>query len=304
MNGRQNHWLSRRRAIALAMLGLIVTGVVVMRAQATTSITLRPRQLAAASLAVPSTQPTTSPAAGEGPALGNVVTDSSKSTIDIGLTYDGEQVELFGALGDGEADAVIVKITSPAEDAKLNQKGRVGPFWMSVKQHTVHNVPFMYHINASDKIDAIVSADVRRKYGIGLEEIRAGMKIELTKGTSEPEDEEIVFAGLRQLKKDQGLYRINDDKRIVIKQGRLFRHTVDFPSAAKEGNYLVETLAFRQGRLVGKATDHIRLRKVGLEAKVVYWAHHSPKAYGVCAVIIALGAGLLVGFVFKKGGHH
>jgi hypothetical protein len=40
-----------------------------------------------------------------------------------------------------------------------------------------------------------------------------------------------------------------------------------------------------------------------LIAKLVHWAQEFPKLYGLSAVVIALGAGLLVGFIFKGGGH-
>jgi uncharacterized protein (TIGR02186 family) len=201
-------------------------------------------------------------------------------------------------------DAVIVKVLSPPETVKLNQKGRVGPFWMSVKQHSVENVPFMYLVNASKKLDSIVSAEVLRELGIGLDALRDEMRIHTTKGTSEPRDADIIFDGLIRLKKDQGLYQVNDDARVSIKEGKLFRHVVDFPSAAKEGDYLVQTYVFDKGGLVGTATDRLHVRKVGLEAHIVHWAKTFPNVYGVCAVILALGAGLLVGFVFRKGGHH
>ncbi len=306
MNGRTSAWLTRPRVVAMVVLGVVIAGVVVLTAQAQTKqITLKSRlpatQPSAAAAADPATA--SAPPAAKTP-TGHVLTDGSKFKIDIGLSYHGERVDFFGTVAEPGADAVIVKITSPAETVKLNQKGRVGPFWMGTKQHTVENLPFMYHINASDKLDAILSADQQRELGIGFEAIRQGLVIHTTKGKSAPEDEKVIFEGVLQLKKDQELYRINDEKGVTITQSRLFKHTVTFPAATKQGEYKVETYAFRQGRLVGRGTDVIQVKKVGLGANVVRWANTYPKIYGVCAVILALGAGLLVGFIFKKGGHH
>ncbi|MBN1345729.1 MAG: TIGR02186 family protein [Phycisphaerae bacterium] len=301
MQSRNSQWLTRSRVVALGVLGLVIVGVIVVKANAIeTRVTLKERQLASAShpgKAVATSAPVVR-------SSHDVVTDGSKTHLEIGLSYAGERLELFGTLGETRADAVIVRIMSPVETVKLNQKGRVGPFWMSVKQHSVENVPFMYHVNASDKIDKLLTPEQRQELGIGYEALRRRLEIHTTKGQSEPQDANTVFEGMIRLKKDLGLYQINDDGRIVIKDDRLFKHVVHFPSAAKEGDYEVRTTVLRQGKVVGQAIDAIQVKKVGLEARIVHWAHEYPKFYGVVAVVIALAAGLAVGFVFKKGGHH
>jgi len=231
-----------------------------------------------------------------------VVTDFSKAKIEVGINYRGDRVELFGTLGNTDADAVVVKLLSPPETVKLNQKGRVGPFWMNLKQHSVENVPFLYQVNASDKFERIFSPDQAEKLGIGFAALKQQMKIRTTKGKPDPGDPEIIFQGLLRLKMREGLYQL-DDQAITIKEGRLFKHSFAFPAATKEGDYQVVTFLFKQGRLVHQTTDTIHVKKIGLIAKLVQWAQEFPKLYGLSAVVIALGAGLLVGFIFKGGGH-
>jgi len=235
-------------------------------------------------------------------ASSQVVTDFSKAKIEVGLNYRGDRVELFGTLGETGADAVVVKLLSPPETVKLNQKGRVGPFWMNLKQHTVENVPFLYQVNASDKFEKILSPDLMNQLGIGFVALKDQIKIHTTKGRADPADADIVFQGLLRLKMLAGLYQL-DDQAITIKQGRLFKHAFNFPAATKEGDYQVVTYLFRQGRLVLQTTDTIHVTKIGLIAKLVLWAQVYPKLYGLSAVVIALAAGLLVGFIFKGGGH-
>lgn len=233
----------------------------------------------------------------------SVVTDSSKEKIEIGLTYHGEILEFFGSLGNTEADTVIVKLTSPAEKVKLNQKGKVGPLWMNVKQHEVENVPFMYKIHASQPIDSILSAQQQEELGIGFNALRKQLVIHTVKGKSAPEDEQIIFEGLLKIKRGQNLYKIDDNARIQIKKGTLFKHYFTFPPAAKEGDYIVETYLFKNGNLVGHSEDVIHVRKVGIGAKIAHWSRERPKVYGICAVLIALSVGLIVGTIFKGGGH-
>ena len=62
--------------------------------------------------------------------------------------------------------------------------------------------------------------------------------------------------------------------------------------------------AFQNGQLVGYGKDVIEIKKVGLEAWFTNTSQNSPVFFGILAVVIAVGAGLLVGMIFKKGGHH
>ena len=231
-----------------------------------------------------------------------VVTDSSKTKIEVGITYHGESIDFFGALGDTGADAVIVKLLSPPEKVKLNQKGRFGPFWMNLKQHEVENVPFLYLVNASAPFESILSPALAEELEIGLVPLQERMQVATVKGQPDPADADLVRHGLLQLKMRDGLYRL-DDQAVTIKSGRLFKHTFAFPAATREGDYQVVTYLFREGRLLHQTQDTVHVSKTGLVAHVARWSRDYPKLYGLCAVAIALAAGLLVGFVFKKGGH-
>jgi hypothetical protein len=55
---------------------------------------------------------------------------------------------------------------------------------------------------------------------------------------------------------------------------------------------------------VGYGKDVIQMQKVGLEHWLTQTSQDQPVFYGILAVVIALGAGLLVGVIFRKGGHH
>ena len=95
-----------------------------------------------------------------GPSAGSLVTDSTKSVIEVGLRYNGDRIAFFGTLAGTEADALIVKLTSPAETVKINLKGRVGPVWMNTRQYEVENVPSMYQIQASAPLDKITTPEL------------------------------------------------------------------------------------------------------------------------------------------------
>jgi hypothetical protein len=161
----------------------------------------------------------------------------------------------------------------------------------------------MYQVQASDRLDRILTPELTEELQIGYETIKKQLKFHIIKGTEEADDEETLFNGLLKIKQEAGLYSIDDTGRIQIKEGRLFNHYFDFPSAAKPGIYNVDYFLIKDERVVGKASDTIHIKKVGLEAFVAEAAQSRPVLYGICAVVIALGAGLLVGFVFKGGAH-
>ncbi len=239
----------------------------------------------------------------EAPATEAFVPDASKSVIEVGLRYNGDRIDFSGNLAGTGADGLIVKLTSPAEKVKINVKGRVGPFWMNTRQYDIENVPSMYQVQASAPLDEITTPELAKELEIGFEIIKSQMKYHILKGEDEGNDEETIFEGLMRIKTEAGLYSIDDTGRVEIKEGAQFSHYFDFPSDAKPGVYNVEYLLIKDRKLVGKSSKTIHIEKVGMVAFIAKAADERPVVYGICAVLIALGAGLAVGFVFKDSGH-
>ena len=234
-----------------------------------------------------------------------VVTAASKNLIEIGLSYHGDRIHFFGVNPVPGAD-VVVKLTAEKEEAiKLSVKGRVGPFWMTVKQYEVTGSPFIYKIHSSKPLDQIVSPETAQELELGYAAVRQKMKLHLIRGDAAPDDADKVFKGVVKIKENANLYNIVEDpERLEVAEGKLFKHYFRFPAAATEGRYLVESYCFQDGQLVGYGKDVIQMQKVGLEHWFTYTSQNRPVFYGILAVVIALGAGLLVGVIFRKGGHH
>ncbi len=234
-----------------------------------------------------------------------VVTSASKNLIEIGLSYHGEQIHFFGVSPVRDCDLIIRLTAEKSEEMKLSMKGRVGPFWMAVKQYEVTGAPFMYKIHSTKPIDQIVSPETAQELGLGYSAVQKQMKMHLARGEASPQDADLVFKGLVKIKEDANLYNIvSDPARLEVAEGRLYKHYFRFPPAATEGRYLVESFAFKDGQLVGYGRDFIQIKKVGLEYWLTDISQNYPLFFGIMAVLIALGVGLLVGMIFKKGGHH
>jgi uncharacterized protein (TIGR02186 family) len=234
-----------------------------------------------------------------------VVTAASKNLIEIGLSYRGDEIYFFGVNPVPGTDLIVKLTAEKDEEIKFSVKGKVGPFWMTVKQYDVTGAPFMYKIHASKPIKEIVSQAVAQELELGYPAIRHKMKMHLSRGEAAPEDAEQVFKGLLKIKEKANLYNIVEDPaRLQVAAGKLFKHYFRFPPAATEGRYQVESFCFQKGQLVGYGKDVIQIKKVGVESWLTETSQNKPVFFGIMAVLIAMGAGLLVGVIFRKGGHH
>jgi Putative transmembrane protein (Alph_Pro_TM) len=235
----------------------------------------------------------------------HVLTAATKNLIEIGLSYRGDQIHFFG-LNPVPGSDMVIKLTAEKEEAvKLSVKGKVGPFWMTVKQYEVTGTPFIYKIHSSKPLNQIMSAETAQELELGYPAIRGNMKMHLIRGEAAPEDEALVWQGLLKIKEQANLYNIVEDpKRLEVTEGKLYKHYFTFPPAATEGRYQVESFAFQKGELVGYGKDIIEIKKVGIENWLTQTSQNNPVFFGIMAVVIAVGAGLLVGVIFGKGGHH
>jgi len=240
-----------------------------------------------------------------------IVTAASKNLINIGLSYQGDQIHFFGVNPVPGADLIIRLTAEKDEEIKLSVKGRVGPLWMTVKQYDVTGAPFMYKLHANKPIKEIISANTAKELEIGYRPIYDRLKMTLARGEApatpaetEKEKQE-GFKGFLKIKEKANLYNIEETpQRLEITEGKLYKHYFRFPPAATEGKYQVETFAFLKGELVGYGKDVIEIKKVGVEHWLTETSQDSPVFFGILAVLVALGAGLGVGMIFRKGGHH
>lgn len=234
-----------------------------------------------------------------------VITAASKNLVEIGLSYSGDKIFFFGVNPAPGSDVVIRLTAEKEETVKLSVKGKVGPFWMTVKQYEVTGSPFIYKIHTNKPLSQIISPETAKELELGYDAVRHKMKMHLVRGGAAPEDEGIVWQGLLKIKEQANLYNIVEDpKRLEIAEGQLFKHYFRFPPTATEGRYQVESFCFHEGELVGYGKDIIEIKKIGLENWLTQTSQNSPVFFGIMAVVIALGTGLLVGVIFGKGGHH
>ena len=82
---------------------------------------------------------------------------------------------------------------------------------------------------------------------------------------------------------------------------RLFRATIDLPAHVPTGDYVVEALLLVDGEVLSTRQAALSMEKAGFSADVSTFARTDEALYGVIAIALALVAGWLGSFAFRKG---
>lgn len=236
---------------------------------------------------------------------GRVLMDSHKNSIDISLSYDGDSIVFFGLNPDPKAKLVIKLVSQAKDEVRLSVKDRFGPLWMARRQYRVSGAPVMYKIISDLPLDKVVPAKLAARLGLGYAALGQGLTVEQVRGGKIKDERPRLIKAFISLKEAQGLYHVHSQPgRLRLIEGRLYSHYFSFPPTAGEGVYLAETFAIKKGRLVGYGRHQVKIRKVGLQAWITLESRRNPLLYGIFSVLAALLAGLGVGLIFKRGGHH
>ena len=90
----------------------------------------------------------------------------------------------------------------------------------------------------------------------------------------------------------------------VIFIGRsLFRSAIDLPANVPVGQLTARVYLFRDGQLLSTYSARFNMAREGVERILYDLAYRAPFVYGVFAVLVAAGAGLIASAVFRRGAH-
>ncbi|MBI3593000.1 MAG: TIGR02186 family protein, partial [Nitrospirae bacterium] len=125
--------------------------------------------------------------------------------IKIDFFYHGSSVSVRG-ISDPGTDLVI-KITSPDGHQALKKKGKVAGFlWMNVGDLKFENVPNLYFVNSTRKIEDILSREEMDKYVLGYPSLEKHVEIAPVANDSEKDK---WFGEFLKYKQDSNLYAVS-----------------------------------------------------------------------------------------------
>lgn len=223
-----------------------------------------------------------------------IVSDTSTDEIDIKLKYHGQDVLVFGTIPEGAS--VVVKVSAPPRPESLARKGRVGPFWMTVEKATIDNLPAALFLYTQRPLAEMFPRGVPGE--LDPASMAEGAKFDSSVG-----DARLLAAGFIRLKEKEGLYAVHEGA-VETKKGKVFKLAVPISSKVPPGDLLFEILAVRNGRIVARDRDIVRIEKVGVERWLTDLAFGYPALYGLLAVGVALLSGFGVSLLFREGGAH
>ena len=230
-----------------------------------------------------------------------LVPDVSSRSIEIRYSFTGAQLLLFGAIlyPGGRAPTkpldIAVVVKGPVEPILVREKQKIaGLIWMNADSHRFRSAPSFYAIASSRPVRDLVDERTAAIYELGLNDLQLSPG-----GGALPDKERRFEAGLRDLRKRQGLYAENGQG-VEISQHVLYRARINIPSQVPVGTYTAETFLIDNGRVVAAATRDIEIGKSGFERFVAVAARRYAFLYGLAAVMLSLGLGWFAAWLFAR----
>lgn len=229
-----------------------------------------------------------------------VQADISTREIAIQSNFTGIEILIFGSIDFSDARMptqgnydVITVVRGPTAPIAIRRKTRVAGIWVNGSSETYPDAPSFYAVLSSRPVRAIASNETVNELGIGLSALNYG------RGTPESSEEQSFESALIRLMEEKGLYT-EDDSGVVFIGRSLFRATVALPTTVPTGRFLVDVYLFRDGELASKTKGSLEVSKAGIEAAIYNLAFQSPFLYGLVGIAIAVLAGLLGWFAFRR----
>ncbi len=225
------------------------------------------------------------------------------SRIAMGTTYNGCEVFVSGLLPkDAE---ILIRVRGKQGEAHFKKKGKaLGLLWMNMGTVEMDHVPVMMLLAPSDELARMMEkqGDSWRSLGLGFDALKQEIAI-----APDSEDKDMIIGELLKLKQREGLYDIQKSAIRYEEQGvdKAFHAVIHFPSALTPAAYSLETFAIRDGNVIARDSRTIEAKMVGWPAFLAGLAFQHGLLYGILAVLVALAAGLFIGYIFRgdSGGH-
>ncbi len=224
--------------------------------------------------------------------------DVSTRNVAITSTFSGTEIVVFGSVdnsrqqiaGSGFYDIVVV-VDGASTPAIVREKKRVYGIWVNADRMRFETLPLYRAVASSRPLEEIADPTVLATNRITLDHYMR------TPGTI---TRRAAFgAAATRLKQRDGLY-VSKDYGAAFLGRSLFRAGVKLPANIPVGPLEVRVLLLKDGEVLASRVATVRLAREGLERLIYDFAYEQPFWYGLLAVAIALGAGLIGSAVFQR----
>ncbi|MBT3070828.1 TIGR02186 family protein [Rhodomicrobium sp. Az07] len=231
---------------------------------------------------------------GTGSATSDIIeAGAAQNQFYIEPSYDGTSVVLFGAVDrdrlKNEPFDIAVTLRGPVQPVVVWKKDRRAGLWVNSQRLIFDGVPNYFAVLSTRPLADIAPLAERDRYGLGIDVLSLPIRDEQKNPPSKLTRSEFEAALVKQ-KNAAGLF-VEEARAIDFFGVSLFRTKTFLPAAAGPGLYVAHFYVLQGGKVIGDATARIRLRKIGIEARLSTTAADHPWLYGVIAVLLAAVVG-------------
>jgi len=208
--------------------------------------------------------------------------------IDVTVGFTGSSIVLFGDRRDVDADVAIV-VEGPRKDITMWKKAKVMGTWINRYYMTLKNMPVYYSYASTisedvkgDNIDLIM-----RYNGIGHRALFTS--VDMNKSRSVKDVEEFQNSFLKK-KIYKGVY-FEKPATIKFYNDYFFGVRFEIPASAQTGAYKIHSFLIKNGKVIEKRTQKLRVQQVGVNAFVYNLAYRHSLFYAISCIALALFCG-------------
>lgn len=222
----------------------------------------------------------------------------SARRIEVTTAFTGGEILVFGAterlIGSPEmagSDQVLVLATGPDRPLVVREKVQSLGIWMNGPSARFNRVPAYWAIAGTGRVAELLSPDERADLRLGLDLLPL-VQLGARGAQFRP--------ALVELKQKAGLW-VDEAVPVQVSGGRLFHARLPVPSTVVTGEYRVQVLLVRAGRVVARQELRLDVVRSGTAAWIADIARGMPVLYGLACIVLAAFAGWLGSVLFRRG---
>ena len=215
--------------------------------------------------------------------------------ISVSSAYRGSIIDVWGVNPDrrGRGDIVVV-VRGPNEPATVMRKRQAFGLWVNSGAVRFSEAPSFFAVLSNRSLRVIASPQA-----IWSLELDPAASAQLESEVPAGADPSEYRAALVRLRTQQRLY-LESRSGLTLYPGGLFRARIQLPANAPIADYHADTYLFRNGRLISSQRIPISVLRVGIERRIHDLATQYSFLYGLLVVGVALSAGWVAAFMFRR----
>ncbi len=230
-----------------------------------------------------------------------LIASLSNHRVMVTSSFTGAELVLFGFIETatprrGGYD-IVATISGPRQDEVTFRKARRLGIWLNVDSREFDNVPSYLAVLANRDLDAIASADTRRRLQIGIDNIPLNQRAAVTIADAAADDP--FRQAFLRINMQRGLYR-EATNGITFLAPLLFRADIPLPAGVSTGSYEVDVRLFADGNMIARAPSAFEVYKAGFEQFITTTARTHGLLFGLVTAMMTLATGWLGSVIFRR----